>query len=100
MSRAGKPVLEISTPPGTRPPVSEAIAQRSLPLVEEIIPGLDAAEVFVRLAGLPHAVFFDSANRHAKLGRYSFVCADPFAWISSRGRQILAEGQAPPDQGG
>src|SRR5438552_13513630 len=91
MSTAGKSVLEISTPSSARSPVSAGIACRSLPLVEEIVPGLDAAEVFVRLAGLPHAVFFDSANRDPRLGRYSFICADPFAWISSRDRKIRSE---------
>ena len=35
----------------------------------------------MRLARLPHVVFFDSAARDPRLGRYSFVAADPFAWI-------------------
>ncbi|HWY88194.1 MAG TPA: anthranilate synthase component I family protein, partial [Gemmataceae bacterium] len=33
-----------------------------------------------RLAVLPHLVFLDSA-RESALGRYSYVAADPFAWI-------------------
>jgi para-aminobenzoate synthetase component 1 len=33
-----------------------------------------------RLADLPHLLFLDSAQRSA-LGRYSYVTADPFAWI-------------------
>jgi para-aminobenzoate synthetase component 1 len=36
---------------------------------------------------LPHVVFFDSAMRHEKLGRYSFVAADPVEWLS-----VLADG--------
>src|SRR3990172_1250993 len=43
--------------------------------------GITPVEAFRRLASLPHVVFFDSATRHDKLGRYSFVAADPFAWI-------------------
>lgn len=43
--------------------------------------GMTAVEAFRRLAGLPHAVFFDSAAQSSEYGRYSFVAADPFAWI-------------------
>ncbi len=53
-----------------------------LPLVEQLDPPPDAVEVFRRLASLPHVVFFDSAMRHAKLGRYSFVAADPVEWLA------------------
>ena len=54
----------------------------AVPLVERLDPALDAVEVFRRLAGLPHVVFFDSAMRHPQLGRYSFVAADPVEWLS------------------
>jgi len=30
---------------------------------------------------MPHCLFLDSAARHATLGRYSFVAADPFAFV-------------------
>lgn len=53
----------------------------ALPLVEPLPAGLTAVEAFVRLANLPHVVYFDSAAPDARLGRYSFVAADPFAWI-------------------
>jgi para-aminobenzoate synthetase component 1 len=59
-------------------------------LVAEVDPAVDAADVFPRLARLPHAIFFDSAlpdsppadsaARDApppRLGRHSFVAADP-----------------------
>ncbi|HJQ80498.1 MAG TPA: anthranilate synthase component I family protein, partial [Lacipirellulaceae bacterium] len=52
-----------------------------LPLLEPLDPQLQPVEVFRRLAELPHVVFFDSAMRHAKLGRYSFVAADPVEWL-------------------
>jgi para-aminobenzoate synthetase component I len=52
-----------------------------LPLLEPLDPRLDPVDIFRRLAELPHVVFFDSAMRHAKLGRYSFVAADPVEWL-------------------
>ena len=60
---------------------SLAMANATLPLVEELPTGLTAIEAFQRLAHLPHVAFFDSAARDARLGRYSFVAADPFLWI-------------------
>jgi para-aminobenzoate synthetase component 1 len=53
-----------------------------LPIFEQLDPRLDPVDVFRRLARLPHVVFFDSAMRHAKLGRYSFVAADPVEWLA------------------
>lgn len=60
-------------------------------LVAEATPGVEPAAVFQRLAGLPHPLFLDSALVDAadgsrasgaaatapRLGRYSFVAADP-----------------------
>jgi para-aminobenzoate synthetase component I len=54
-----------------------------LPLVEQLPPGLTAVEAFQRLAALPHVIFFDSAANDPRLGRYSFVAADPFAWVEA-----------------
>lgn len=51
-----------------------------LPLVEELPAGLTAVDAFQRLTPLPHVVFFDSAAAGGRLGRYSFVAADPFEW--------------------
>jgi para-aminobenzoate synthetase component 1 len=53
-----------------------------VPLLERLGPTLTAVEVFRRLSGLPHAIFFDSAMRHPQLGRYSFVAADPVEWLT------------------
>ncbi len=47
----------------------------------------DAEAVFLRLASLPHCLFLDSAMRLEKLGRYSFVCADPFKYFETKPRQ-------------
>jgi para-aminobenzoate synthetase component 1 len=52
-----------------------------LPLVEELSPAPDPEAAFQRFAGLPHCVFFDSARRERRLGRYSFLAADPFAFV-------------------
>jgi para-aminobenzoate synthetase component I len=53
------------------------------PLVEELVPPPDPAECVERLAGLPYRLFFDSASRDPRLGRYSYVTADPFAVVRS-----------------
>jgi para-aminobenzoate synthetase component 1 len=53
----------------------------SLPCVEELHPAPDPAEAFRRLSSRPHCLFFDSALRHATLGRYSFLMAEPFQFL-------------------
>jgi para-aminobenzoate synthetase component 1 len=55
------------------------------PLVEEVVPAPDPWEAARRLAHLPHLLFLDSADRDSPLGRYSFVTADPFDWLRTRG---------------
>jgi para-aminobenzoate synthetase component 1 len=52
-----------------------------LPLIERIAPAPDVEQVFARLACRSHCLFLDSALRRPQLGRYSFLSADPFAWI-------------------
>jgi para-aminobenzoate synthetase component 1 len=86
-----------------------------LPLCVEIHQPLPPAEAFERLAALPHVLFFDSALQHEKLGRYSFVTADPFCFISApadgsdalttveqelRQWQAAPHAELPPFQGG
>ncbi len=53
----------------------------TLPLVEELRPAPPAEEVFLRLCGLPHCLFLDSALKHPRLGRFSFVAVDPFDFL-------------------
>ena len=67
-----------------------------LPLVERLDFAIEPMEVFRRLSGLPHVAFFDSAMRHAELGRYSFVAADPIKWLefSADGRDVLGSLEA------
>ncbi|GLK78567.1 aminodeoxychorismate synthase component I [Methylopila turkensis] len=43
------------------------------------LPTIDMAGLAERLAGLPHLVLLDSAMPHARLGRYSYLAADPYA---------------------
>lgn len=53
-----------------------------LPLVQPLESSISSMDAFLRLADLPHIVFFDSAMQHPTLGRYSFVAADPIEWIT------------------
>ncbi|HEV3261111.1 MAG TPA: aminodeoxychorismate synthase component I [Gemmataceae bacterium] len=62
----------------------------ALPLAEELTPRPDPWQVFQSLAGLPHLLFLDSSLGHPGLGRYSFLTADPFEWLWSRGLKVFA----------
>jgi len=52
------------------------------PVVRELANELTPLSAFRSLRELPHVVFFDSAMPHQEVGRYSFVAADPFDWVS------------------
>jgi para-aminobenzoate synthetase component 1 len=90
-------VEEAATPhsPAARAARKE-IPETRLPRVEELTPTPDPYTAFEQLAGLPHLVFFDSAFRHPILGRYSFLTADPFEWISARGKRTHVSTEAQP----
>ena len=47
------------------------------PLVKELSPLPDVEATFLRFSQLKHCTFFDSSLRHATLGRYSFLMAEP-----------------------
>jgi para-aminobenzoate synthetase component I len=49
----------------------------STPLVEELSPVPDPVECCARFRGMPYLLFLDSARDPARLGRYSFLSADP-----------------------
>src|SRR5581483_9827401 len=73
-------------------PASTEIGE--LPLVEDVSGlGLDAWEVCRRLASLDHVLLLDSALEDAAPSRYSFVAADPFTWITSRGAKVWEKGR-------
>jgi para-aminobenzoate synthetase component 1 len=58
------------------------------PVVEELVPAPDPAVACERLAGLPYRLLLDSASRGARLGRHSFLCADPVAIFRSKGAAV------------
>ena len=84
------------------------------PVIEELAPVPDPVRCCEQLDGLPYRLFLDSAAPGARLGRYSYVMADPVAVVRTRGdraalasvRQLLAPHRAaavdglPPFQGG
>ena len=51
------------------------------PLVEPLVPAPKPEEAFRRFSQAPHCLFLDSALRQSRLGRYSFVAADPFEYL-------------------
>jgi para-aminobenzoate synthetase component I len=68
--------------------LTKPIAPICAPLVEELQLAMPAWEACRRLAALPNVLFLDSAGEHPGLGRYSFVTADPFDWLWSKGGKI------------
>jgi para-aminobenzoate synthetase component 1 len=58
------------------------------PLVEALVPPPDPVECCERLDGLPHRLFLDSAARGSRLGRYSYLTADPCAVVRAPGSAI------------
>ena len=54
-------------------------------MVEALVPPPDPARCCELLEGLPYRLFLDSAARGTRLGRYSFVTADPIAVVRSKG---------------
>lgn len=60
--------------------MTSPLARDSLPLVHELRPAPDPEAAFVAFAARPHCLFLDSALRDARLGRYSFLTADPFEY--------------------
>jgi para-aminobenzoate synthetase component 1 len=59
--------------------------------VEELPWPDDVNQWFRRVARLPGALFLDSARFHRRLGRYSYLAADPFETIRSRAGQARVE---------
>jgi para-aminobenzoate synthetase component 1 len=57
------------------------------PLVEELSPAPDPVRCCEALEGLPYRLFLDSASTASRLGRYSFLTADPVAIVRSRGTE-------------
>jgi para-aminobenzoate synthetase component 1 len=53
-----------------------------LPLVLELRPPPDVESALISLSALPHSLLLDSAMRDPRLGRYSFLTADPFEFLT------------------
>ncbi len=58
------------------------------PFVEELLPAPDPVRCCERLAGLPYRLFLDSASRDDRLGRHTFLCADPVAVVRSKNTEV------------
>jgi len=70
------------------------------PLAVELHPPPDVEAALVRLAERPHCLLLDSALRDPRLGRYSFLAADPFDFFTvpadgTDGLALLAAKLAP-----
>jgi para-aminobenzoate synthetase component I len=59
-----------------------------LPLAVELRPPPDVEGALVRLARRSHCLLLDSVLRDPRLGRYSFLTADPFDFFTVRGDGI------------
>ena len=57
----------------------------STPLIEELVPVPDPIESCARFRGMPYLLFLDSARDPARLGRYSFLTADPALVVHGKG---------------
>ena len=57
--------------------------------VIELTEAPDPARCCERLAGLPYRLFLDSATPGTRLGRYSFLTADPVAVLVSKGERTV-----------
>ena len=90
-------------------------ADTKLPLAVELRPAPDVESALIRLASQPYSLLLDSALRDPRLGRYSFLAADPFEVLTVsteemrglerldarlRAWQTAAHPDLPPFQGG
>jgi len=53
-----------------------------LPIVEELHPAPDAEAAFLAFSRHAHCLFLDSALRDDHVGRYSFLTADPYTFLT------------------
>src|SRR5579884_2232331 len=67
---------------------------QAVPLAEKLTAWLEPWQAFRALDRLPRPLFLDSSLSRPGLGRYSFLTADPFAWLCSRGKEVQVHGVA------
>jgi para-aminobenzoate synthetase component I len=65
------------------------------PLVNELVPAPDPVRCCEAIAGWPYRVFLDSAAQGTRLGRYSFLSADPVVVVRSK----TARSKSAPSEG-
>ena len=58
-------------------------SELDFPVAVELRPVPDIEAALLRVASQPHSLLLDSALRDPQLGRYSFLTADPFDYISA-----------------
>ncbi|HEY1305237.1 MAG TPA: aminodeoxychorismate synthase component I [Vicinamibacterales bacterium] len=63
------------------------MSDRRSPVVEELVPAPNPIECCERIEHLPYRLFLDSASTATRLGRYSFLMADPIAVVRSKGER-------------
>lgn len=75
------------------PPGPKLRPEAEFPLVEELPGRIDIGAILPYFTRKPHCLLLDSALRHPRLGRYSFLTADPFAYFQHavEDRDPLAE---------
>jgi anthranilate/para-aminobenzoate synthase component I/dihydropteroate synthase len=81
----GERSAEVSRPPKAWPADSSSHApprrRRDLPLVIELDPVPDVAQALQKLTRRPYSLLLESTLTDERLGRYSFLTADPFAIV-------------------
>ena len=76
----------------TTPPVTVRAPPLATTVLAREIAWLEPVAAFEAVRGLPWPVFLDSARADARLGRWSYVAADPFLRLTSKdGRITLGE---------
>ena len=80
----------MTTPPSTASN-SNSPGTDCCPVVEELLPCPAVEDALLSLAELPNLLLLESARQENRMGRYSFLCADPFD------RVVLQEAQTGDD---
>jgi len=70
----------------TRPsdPAGDAAGLSPAPVIEELVPAPDPLDALARVCDLPYVLLLDSAADPQRLGRYSFLVADPSTVIVAK----------------
>ena len=63
-----------------------------LPLIKKIKPAGNVEELFARFRNRPYSFLLDTGMQVAGLGHHSFIGADPFLVLQSRGSWVELSG--------